>query len=317
MSTDSTLPNGLISFGPNANCTLELCPLEASLLRYRPNVPSTIVFMAVFGLSTLLHTWQGVRTKTWGFMLSMISGCLLEIIGYVGRMIIYDNPFDFNGFLMQIICITVAPVFFCSAIYVLLAQVINFIDPSISRIKPQFFYWVFIPVDIVSLILQALGGALSCVGTDHHAVEIGENISLAGLIFQVVTLVAFAALFADYVFRASRSPSRGRLTKAVNIFLGLLFASTLIILVRCAYRIVELGQGYFSAIFRNEGLFISLESVTMCIAVLLLNAGHPGKVFSRKQTLEAKDSESPFEYLPNGTHEDISMDNMSEPQIKK
>lgn len=55
----------------------------------------------------------------------------------------------------------------------------------------------------------------------------------------------------------------------------------------------------------------------MCIAVLLLNAGHPGKVFSRKQTLEAKDSESPFEYLPNGTHEDISMDNMSEPQIKK
>lgn len=56
---------------------------------------------------------------------------------------------------------------------------------------------------------------------------------------------------------------------------------------------------------------------TMCIAVLLLNAGHPGKVFSRRQTLEAKDSESPFEYLPNGTHEDISMDNMSEPQIKK
>ncbi|KAF7537719.1 hypothetical protein G7Z17_g12794 [Cylindrodendrum hubeiense] len=310
------LPNGLISFGPSANCTLDLCPLEYSLLRYQPNVPSTIVFMVVFGLSTLAHTWQGVRTKTWGFMVSMISGCILEIIGYVGRMIIHDNPFDFNGFLMQIICITIAPVFFCSAIYVLLAQVINFVDPSISRFKPQLFYWIFIPCDIVSLILQALGGALSCVGTDEDAIKVGENISLAGLIFQVITLVVFAALFADYVFKASRSPSYHRLNKGMMIFLGLLFASTIIILTRCTYRIVELGKGYFSAIFRDEGLFIGLESVPMCIAVVLLNAGHPGMILSRKQALEAKETEPTFEYLANGTNEDISMSSMTEARNK-
>ncbi|KAH7137731.1 RTA1 like protein-domain-containing protein [Dactylonectria macrodidyma] len=209
----SSLPDGLVSFGPDANCTLDLCPLEASMLGYQPNIPSTIVFISVFGLSMLLHTLQGTRKKTWGFMVSMISGCILEIVGHVGRIIIHNNPFDFIGFLLQIICITVAPVFFCSAIYVLLSQVINFIDPSISRFKPQLFYWIFIPCDIVSLILQAVGGALSSVGTDHAAVEVGENISLVGLIFQVVTLVVFAALFADYVVTAARSPSRGRLNK--------------------------------------------------------------------------------------------------------
>jgi len=98
----ATLPNGLITFGPLANCTLELCPIEASLLRYQPNKPSTIVFIAVFGLSLLVHAYQGMRTKAWGFMASMLSGCILEIVGYIGRLIIHSNPFDFQGFLMQI-----------------------------------------------------------------------------------------------------------------------------------------------------------------------------------------------------------------------
>lgn len=135
----SRLPNGLISFGPDANCTLDTCPLEASILRYQPSIPANAVFAGVFGLSLIIHAFQGIRMRTWGFMASMIAGCILEIIGYVGRFIIHDNPFDFNGFLMQIsmcsmvrwkeylltliVCITVAPVFFSAAIYVLLSQV--------------------------------------------------------------------------------------------------------------------------------------------------------------------------------------------------
>lgn len=102
MSRMSTLPNGLVTFGPQANCTLDLCPLEASLLRYQPSIPANVVFICVFALSMLVHIYQGWRTRTWGFMACMICGCILEIIGYIGRLIIHHNPFDFNGFLMQI-----------------------------------------------------------------------------------------------------------------------------------------------------------------------------------------------------------------------
>lgn len=197
-----------------------------------------------------------------------------------------------------------------------------------SRFKPALFYWVFIPCDIVSLILQATGGALSCVGSDKAAVEIGENISLAGLIFQVVTLIVFCIAFADYVIRARRSPARDRLDRPLMIFLGFMFAATFFILVRCVYRIVELGQGYFSELFRDEGLFIAFESVyvlprsslfvpllfwspgdgwsisvdvltpasllsrMMCIAVLLLNAGHPGPVFNRRRAIAKEEQAS-------------------------
>ncbi|TVY61940.1 Sphingoid long-chain base transporter RSB1 [Fusarium oxysporum f. sp. cubense] len=278
------LPDGLISFGSDANCTLELCPLESSILRYQPNVPANAIFIGVFGLSMALHIFQGIKMKTWGFMASMMAGCILEIIGYVGRLIIHDNPFDFIGFLLQIIMITIAPVFFSAAIYVLLSQVINFVDPNVSRFSPKYFYWIFIPSDIISLILQAVGGAVSVVSTAKDDVKTGEDISIAGLVFQVVTLLCFVGLFIDYVIRASKSPARYRLTKPILTFLFFLFLSTIFILIRCGYRIAELNGGYFSAIFRDEGLYIALESCMMCIAVLLLNAGHPGYAF--KETPE-------------------------------
>ncbi|KLO84405.1 phospholipid-translocating ATPase [Fusarium fujikuroi] len=278
------LPGGLISFGSDANCTLELCPLESSILRYQPNVPANAIFIGVFGLSMALHIFQGIKMKTWGFMASMMAGCILEIIGYIGRLIIHDNPFDFIGFLLQIIMITIAPVFFSAAIYVLLSQVINFVDPSVSRFSPKYFYWIFIPSDIISLILQAVGGAVSVVSTAQEDVKTGEDVSIAGLVFQVVTLLCFVALFIDYVIRASKSPARYRLTKPILTFLFFLFLSTIFILIRCGYRIAELNGGYFSAIFRDEGLYIALESCMMCIAVLLLNAGHPGYAF--KETPE-------------------------------
>ncbi|KAF5648327.1 phospholipid-translocating ATPase [Fusarium sp. NRRL 52700] len=278
------LPDGLISFGSDANCTLELCPLESSILRYQPNVPANAIFIGVFGLSMALHIFQGIKMKTWGFMTSMMAGCILEIIGYIGRLIIHDNPFDFIGFLLQIIMITIAPVFFSAAIYVLLSQVINFVDPSVSRFSPKYFYWIFIPSDIISLILQAVGGAISVVSTAQEDVKTGEDISIAGLVFQVVTLLCFVSLFIDYVIRASKSSARHRLTKPILTFLFFLFLSTIFILIRCGYRIAELNGGYFSAIFRDEGLYIALESCMMCIAVLLLNAGHPGYAF--KETPE-------------------------------
>ncbi|KAL9563847.1 hypothetical protein ACKAV7_012019 [Fusarium commune] len=281
----STLPNGLVTFGPDANCTLDVCPLETSILRYQPNISANSIFIGIFGISMALQIFQGIQMRTWGFMTSMTVGCIFEIVGYAGRISIHNNPFNFDGFLIQIICITVAPVFFSAAIYVLLSQAINFIDPSISRFRPQYFYWVFISSDIVSLILQAVGGAISCIADARETVKVGEDISISGLVFQVVTLLCFSILFMDYVIRASKSQSRYRLTKSVTVFLFFLFFATVFILIRCGYRIAELEGGYFSDLFRDEGLYIALESCIMCIAVLLLNAGHPGYAFLERPAL--------------------------------
>ncbi|KAL6411001.1 parasitic phase-specific protein PSP-1 [Ilyonectria robusta] len=275
------LPNGLVAFGPSANCTLDLCPLEASILQYQPSLAASGTLIGIFSLILIVQAIQGIWTCSWGFMFSMIFGCILEIAGYTGRIIIHGNPFDFNGFITQIVCITVAPIFFCSAIYVLLSQVINRIDSSISRFKPQLIYWIFIPVDVISLVLQAAGGALSSVSTTQDNVQVGVNISLAGLLFQVFTLFCFCALFVDYLTTCKKSLSWVNVDKPMKNFLSFLFLSFFFILMRCVYRIVELHDGYFSHWFRDETLFICLESAIMCLAVTCLTIGHPGPVLGR------------------------------------
>ncbi|KFY80200.1 hypothetical protein V499_00957 [Pseudogymnoascus sp. VKM F-103] len=276
----------LVSFGPDANCTLALCPVEASLQGYRPAFGVQIAFIALFGVSMLIHLAQGIRYHTWFFASMMAIGCIGEIIGYGGRVMLYQNPFSFNGFIIEICCITISPVFFAAAIYVTLARVSNFLGPEACRFPAKIYVWVFVPCDVVSLILQSVGGALSSssVGSDKS----GEYITIAGLVFQVFTLTVFTAMALDYLFRyisyrkSQQVDQRRILSTRLGIFGVFFSASIIFILIRCCYRIAELGQGYSGSIFHKEGLFIGLESVMVILAVFALNIAQPGFAFQNR-----------------------------------
>lgn len=98
----SNLPPGVVAFGPDATCDLDSCPIEWSIYQYRPSLPANIVLLSIFGVVGIAHTYLGVRWKSWGFMAGMLLGCLSEMIGYVGRIMLYNDPFSFVGFMIQI-----------------------------------------------------------------------------------------------------------------------------------------------------------------------------------------------------------------------
>jgi len=120
---------------------------------------------------------------------------------------------------------------------------------------------MFIPSDIISLILQAVGGAMS--STSNGDSDVGVNIALAGLSLQVATLVIFLLLVIDYFIRSRSIWSQAQLSTRFKVFCAALAVATVLILIRCAYRIFELSEGYSqtSEALRDEPLFIGLESV--------------------------------------------------------
>ena len=66
------------------------------------------------------------------------------------------------------------------------------------------------------------------------------------------------------MFRYLRSRRGGTdvLDRRMRLFFGFLSLATVLILVRCAYRVYELSKGYTNSdLLRNEGLFIGLEGV--------------------------------------------------------
>lgn len=151
--------------------------------------------------------------------------------------------------------------YFAAAIYVLIYQIICYINPAVSRINPKVFYWVFIPADIISLILQAAGGAMS--STSNGASQAGVNIALAGLIFQVVTLTAFTIAVLDYMYCSRKTWTAVKIPRRFLNFCFWLAAATTFIIIRCAYRVYELSEGYSreSEALRDEATFNALEGV--------------------------------------------------------
>ena len=104
-STAVLYPDGTlyVAGGPDgSNCTVQVCPVVLSVYGYRPTFPGSIALIVLFGLCGLVQIFLGFRYKTWAFMISMLLGCLTEIIGYIGRVMYYYNPWGSVGFIMQI-----------------------------------------------------------------------------------------------------------------------------------------------------------------------------------------------------------------------
>lgn len=83
-----------------ANCTVETCPLSCAQVEYLPTVAGNATYAAAFGLLLIVQLGLGIKYKIWGFLVGMTCGIVIEIVGYVGRIMLHNNPFDFNNFIM-------------------------------------------------------------------------------------------------------------------------------------------------------------------------------------------------------------------------
>jgi hypothetical protein len=68
---------------PTQNCTdiTPECPVEATIYGYYPSLPANAFFLAWFGALLIIQAFQGIKYKTWTFMIAMTLGCLGEAIG--------------------------------------------------------------------------------------------------------------------------------------------------------------------------------------------------------------------------------------------
>ena len=144
---------------------------------------------------------------------------------------------------------------------------------SVSRLSTQLWvnhtdsWTVLQSCDILSLCLQAVGGALS--STSSGGSKVAVDVSIAGLSFQVFTVTVFIGLAMEFAFRYIRAQrGAGRieqgktpLPNGFKVFVVFLTVAIVLILIRCAYRIDELSDGYNGPLIHNEPLFITLEGV--------------------------------------------------------
>ncbi|KAG2009302.1 hypothetical protein GB937_007901 [Aspergillus fischeri] len=104
----------------------------------------------------------------------------------------------------------IQPVFFCAALYLLLGQIIIlYHGEDVSRLKPRNYAIFFVSCDVIALILQSAGGALTSTAEDADGRQMGLNVMIAGLAFQVAALTLFIALASEFAIRLRRRNLKG------------------------------------------------------------------------------------------------------------
>ena len=190
-------------------CTYATCPLDLfGQLHYRPSLAGNALFLAVFSLGLLIQIAQAIRYRTWGYLIAIIGGTGLEIVGYVARIELHIDDFNNNYFIIYLVGCTIGPACFSAAIYLCLSRIIVIFGRDISRLSPRLITVSFICCDLLSLVLQATGGALASLANTKAQENTGVNIMIAGLSTQVASTVAFIIVGAYLAWSIRRQQSR-------------------------------------------------------------------------------------------------------------
>ena len=118
-------------------------------------------------------------------------------------------------------------------------------------------------------MLQAVGGGLAGgAGQDAELRAKGTNTMLAGIVFQVATLVIFGYLALEYIVRTRRSweavspVARNYAQKtSFKLFTAGIIIAFITIFTRCVDRIAEIVGGWANPIMRNEVEYVILEGL--------------------------------------------------------
>lgn len=311
------------------DATLNLKSLEleenpyGTFLKLLPNC----VFAGVFFVLLVLHTGLMTWLRFWYFGICLIIGCALEFAGYLTRSLaVYDdtNPVYF---LIQIISITVAPAFTMAAIYYLLGKLIVVHGRTYSLLKPIWYSYIFILCDVISLGIQAAGGAMAAGSVvQYENPQKGTHVMEAGIAFQVFSMTLFLWFWFDFLFRIYfyASPDLKfnfktlcslilngkraefirkrklepyydpdyqniRDRKFFNYFPVFFTILTLLIYVRCIYRLIELSQGWTGFLITHEVYIMCLDALMVAITSFICVVFHPALFLGRSRRLPLRE----------------------------
>lgn len=278
-----------------------------------PNFRFNTCMIVIWGILLTAQVLQIWFKQIW-FSTAFVCTGILEVLGYIGRTWSHHDTTLMDPFLLNMICLTIAPVFTMGGMYYQMAKLIEIYGHKFSLIKsPMLYSYIFISSDIVSLAIQAAGGGTAGMAVnENRSAKEGDNIFIAGLAVQVASMAVFLMLwfyFLHGVFISTRlqymnlnprkvyakgmwdisqrdidhmyTPKYHKLRLEPDrwqfrYFTFGMTVAVLTIFTRCVYRLCELSEGWTGYLITHEWYFIILDALMMTIATLAMTIFHPG-----------------------------------------
>lgn len=247
---------------------------------YQPSMVAAIVFAVLFGLATLVHSYQLARSRTW-FMIPFVVGGIFETVGYVGRiMSATENPgpYDKIPYIIQSLLLLVAPPFFAASVYMELGRIVMMVGAEEKLfIRRAWLTKMFVIGDAATFLIQATGSSMMA-SDDPDKVNIAHYAVIGGLFLQILFFGLFVVVATIFHVRLSMASTPLAIKRPWTKHMISLYVVSMLILVRSVVRGIEFIQGYDGYIMTHEAFLYGFDAVLMFLAVVAMNVIHPGEV---------------------------------------
>ncbi|KAJ7431442.1 RTA1 like protein-domain-containing protein [Mycena galericulata] len=130
---------------------------------YVPKEAVAIIFLTLYGTSTILHIAQAVWFRMWWLLPTAALCGVAELLGWSGRLASSTSPTSLTPFLIQISTTIMAPTPLLAANFMILSPVIQRLGTSYSVLSPKWYMIFFLPCDVIALMVQGVGGGFMAV----------------------------------------------------------------------------------------------------------------------------------------------------------
>ncbi|MCJ1414505.1 hypothetical protein MMC32_000832 [Xylographa parallela] len=255
-----------------------------ALYKYYPSFAAAVVFSILFGVLTILHISQAAVHKK-PFCWVIIMAGLWETGSFVTRALSTRAQQESGLALTSELLVLLAPLWVNAFDYMLLGRMIHFFLParSLFGIRASMLALCFVAMDIVSFVVQLVGGAMGGTGAPPEQILKGVHIYMGGIGLQEFFIVVFLALAVRFHVQMMGLEKRGELRGTGKgrwrWLLGALYASLALISLRIFFRLIEFSAGTDSSnpLPYHEIYFYAFDAVPMLLALTTMNVVHPGR----------------------------------------
>ncbi|EFY87014.1 RTA1 domain protein, putative [Metarhizium acridum CQMa 102] len=252
------------------------CPVPEGFYNYSPNVGGNAVLLAIHALFLPAVLYFGVRLRTRFFSLTLATGHLLSLLGFVGRVLLHQTPDNPGHFLLSLLGTVLGPSFFTASIFVVIPHIRRVYGEHLGQNKPTLAAYTLFGLTTVAIAVEVVGIVFVTYGYNGLSRAKCAAIVVSGLSVQAVALLGSATAYFCLVLQLS---SGDRVSDGIEI-------STTALLAYSIYRIVELAGGVDAGLSQNEIAFMIMDGALPLVSAILLTAFHPGAAFGAawKQT---------------------------------
>ncbi|KAK3906177.1 RTA1 like protein-domain-containing protein [Staphylotrichum tortipilum] len=263
--------------GPNGNVPITACN---SYYNYDPQFAPAVAVAVIFGVFTAVHLVEGVLFKkryTW--VLTM--GALWETIAFAIHAAGSRDQQQIAYATVWNVLFLLAPLWINAFAYMTFARMVHFYLPrgKVAGLRAGGIARWFVLADVVSFVVQAVGGIMASPSSSAEIVKVGLDIYLGGMGLQQGCILVFVGLMYRFQRECGREGVAGDGKRSWRSLLFALYGVLVCITIRIIFRIAEFAGGVTPSnpVPFHEQYTYALDCFPMMVALLILAVWHPGR----------------------------------------